>query len=144
MLRDQVKDVRIRVPELLRQRTGGCRFCGQMITVEAPGEWEEEKIDELATECCECQEAENYAYKKRRKERAKKAILDQFGLYLERGAIDETTMDLLSAVTDQVVEDKIQAGTIDIGGGLKAKISTTAKGTIKVEKVKTEKEKREA
>ena len=66
MLRDQVKDVRIRVPELLRQRTGGCRFCGQMITVEAPGEWEEEKIDELATECCECQEAENYAYKKKK------------------------------------------------------------------------------
>lgn len=144
MLRDQVKDVRIRMPELLRQRTGGCRFCGQMITVEAPGEWEEEEIDELATECCECQEAENYAYKKRRKERAAEAILKQFGPYQKTGIIREGTMELLAEIADQVVEDKIQSGTIDIGGGLKAKIGITAKGAVKVERSKTEKESKEA
>lgn len=144
MLTDKIADIEKREPALLVQRTGACRFCGQMATLEAPETWSDEDIDELAVENCKCGRAGIYAGKKKRKERAKKAILDQFGLYLERGAIDETTMDLLSAVTDQVVEDKIQAGTIDIGGGLKAKISTTAKGTIKVEKVKTEKEKREA
>lgn len=144
MLIDKIADIEKREPGLLVQRTGACRFCGQMATLEAPETWSDEDIDELAVENCKCGRAGIYAGKKKRKERAKKAILDQFGMYLERGAIDETTMDLLSAVTDQVVEDKIQAGTIDIGGGLKAKISTTAKGTIKVEKVKTEKEKREA
>lgn len=144
MLTDKIADIEKREPALLVQRTGACRFCGQMATLEAPETWSDEDIDELAVEKCKCGRAGIYTGKKKRKERAKKAILDQFGLYLERGAIDETTMDLLSAVTDQVVEDKIQAGTIDIGGGLKAKISTTAKGTIKVEKVKTEKEKREA
>ena len=144
MLTDKITDIEKREPGLLVQRTGACRFCGQMATLEAPETWSDEDIDELAVENCKCGRAGIYAGKKKRKERGKKAILDQFCMYLERGAIDETTMDLLSAVTDQVVEDKIQAGTIDIGGGLKAKISTTAKGTIKVEKVKTEKEKREA
>lgn len=144
MLRDQVEDVRKREPALLRQRAGGCQFCGQMITVEVPEGWKEEKIDELATECCKCQEAEGYAYKKRRKERAVEAILKQFGPYQETGIIREGTMELLAEIADQVVEDKIQSGTIDIGGGLKAKISMTAKGAVKVERRKTEKESKEA
>ena len=144
MLRDQVEDVRKREPELLRLRTGGCRFCGQMTTVKAPKGWEEEKIDELATECCKCQEAEDYAYKKRRKERAIEAIIHQFGPYQETGIIREGTMELLAEIADQVVEDKIQSGTIEIGEGLKAKISMTAKGAVKVERSKTEKEIKEA
>ena len=53
-------------------------------------------------------------------------------------------MELLAEIADQVVEDKIQSGTIDIGGGLKAKIGITAKGAVKVERSKTEKESKEA
>ena len=128
----------------MRQRTGGCRFCGQIITVEAPGGWEEEEIDELATECCGCEEAKNYAFKKKRKERALEAISKQFGPYKEMGIVKEETIDLLERIVDQVVEDKIKSGTIDIRDGLKAKIGITAKGAIKVERSKTEKESREA
>lgn len=144
MLRDQVEDIKKGDPGLLRQRTGGCRFCGQIITVEAPGGWEEEEIDELATECCGCEEAKNYAFKKKRKERALEAISKQFGPYQETGIIREGTMELLAEIADQVVEDKTQSGTIDIGGGLKAKIGMTAKGAVKVERSKTEKESKEA
>lgn len=144
MLRDQVEDVRKREPALLRQRAGGCQFCGQMITVEVPEGWKEEKIDELATECCKCQEAEDYVHKKRRKERAIEAIIHQFGPYQQKGVIKEKTMELLAEIADQVVEDKIQSGTIEIGEGLKAKIRMTAKGAVKVERSKTEKESKEA
>lgn len=144
MLTDKITDIEKREPGLLVQRIGACRFCGQMITVKVPKGWEEEKIDELATECCECQEAEDYAYKKRRKERAIKAIIHQFGPYQETGIIREGTMELLAEIADQVVEDKIRSGTIEIGEGLKAKISMTAKGAVKVERSKTEKESKEA
>ena len=98
----------------------------------------------MATECCECQEAENYAYKKRKKERAIEAIIHQFGPYQGTGIIREGTMELLAEIVDQVVEDKIQSGTIEIGEGLKAKISMTAKRAVKVERSKTEKESKEA
>lgn len=144
MLTDKITDIEKREPGLLVQRTGACRFCGQMATLEAPETWSDEDIDELATECCKCQEAEDYAYKKRRKERAIEAIINQFGPYQETGIIREGTMELLAEIADQVVEDKIQSGTIEIGEGLKAKISMTAKGAVKVERSKTEKESKEA
>ena len=144
MLRDQVEDIKKGDPGLLRQRTGGCRFCGQIVTIEAPGGWEEEEIDELATECCGCEEAKSYTFKKKRKERAIEAISKQFGPYKEMGIVKEETIDLLERIVDQVVEDKIKSGTIDIRDGLKAKIGITAKGAIKVERSKTEKESKEA
>lgn len=144
MLTDKITDIEKREPGLLVQRTGACRFCGQMATLEAPETWSDEDIDELATECCKCQEAEDYAYKKRRKERAIEAIIHQFGPYQETGIIREGTMELLAEIADQVVEAKIQSGTIEIGEGLKAKISMTAKGAVKVERSKTEKESKEA
>lgn len=47
-------------------------------------------------------------------------------------------------IVELIVEDKINSGTIDIGNGLKAKIAITAKGAVKVERTKTEKEAQEA
>lgn len=38
-----------------------------------------------------------------------------------------------------VVEEKIISVTVDIGEGMKAKISITSKGFVKVERTKTEK-----
>lgn len=66
MLTDKIADIEKREPALLVQRTGTCRFCGQMATLEAPETWSDEDIDELATECCKCQEAKDYAYKKKK------------------------------------------------------------------------------
>lgn len=51
---------------------------------------------------------------------------------------------LLKTTADMIVEDQISAATIDIGEGLKAKLSITTKGTIKVERTKTEKSAQEA
>lgn len=123
-------------------RQGACKFCGQIATIEAGKSWTESDCDELATELCGCEDAYYYTMKKRRREKAIKAIEEQFG---EKG--EKCTGNILSmlvAMADMVEEEEIQSVTVDIGRGLKAKIGINAKGKIKVEKTKTEKETKEA
>ena len=43
-----------------------------------------------------------------------------------------------------LVEEKLDSASLDIGNGLKAKLSITSKGYIKVERQKTEKAVQEA
>lgn len=107
------------------------------------GNWESKELDEAATELCDCPDAEIYTKKKMRKESAVKAIKKQFGQQSDNGA-DEDIIETLNLVVDLIVENKINSATIDIGNGLKAKIGITAKGFIKVERAKLEKQTQEA
>lgn len=52
------------------QQTGICQYCGQAVFVEAPEGAPGEYLNELATACCECDEAKR---QRKRKERMKKA-----------------------------------------------------------------------
>ena len=38
-------------------KTGACRFCGQLKNVEVPEDWDNEKLDELVAESCNCDDA---------------------------------------------------------------------------------------
>lgn len=144
MLRDEIEKRRRENPGSLETKRGGCKFCGQIASMELPEEWEQQFINEAATELCNCYEAKNYTRKKGQKERAIKAIEKQFGEEAADNQTDEEIKDLLIEIVDLIVEDKINTATIDIGNGLKAKIGITAKGAVKVERTMTEKTTQEA
>ncbi len=46
--------------------------------MKAPKEWEQDKIDELSTESCSCNDAKVYTKRKERLEKAEKIIHDTF------------------------------------------------------------------
>ena len=144
MLKIQVEEIQKNAQETLVSTHGACKFCGQMASLQIPEDWSSEMADELATELCNCLEAYVYTSKKNKKEKAAKAIEEQFGQDEEGKQTDEKVKSLLITLSDAIVENQIKSGTVDIGDGIKAKISVTAKGFIKVEKTKTEKTSREA
>ena len=117
---------------------GGCCFCGQIIAVEVPEDCTTERADEIATEECQCEGAKRYREKKKRKDRANKAIEEQFGDN-SRHPLKEEIKEYLKTAADMIVEYRINSVTVDIGRGIKAKIGTTSKANVKVEKIITEK-----
>lgn len=125
--------------EIMGSRNGACVFCGQIGAIEVPVNWKDEDVDELITETCKCEGARGYARAKRRKERAKETVEKQFA---ETG-IGRRVIQVMQETVDVVAEGYCDSVTI-AAGNIKGKISMSAKGTIKVEKIKTEKESREA
>lgn len=144
MLRDDLKEIKREMPEGLEIQTGACSFCGQMGQIETFLQWEQEKVNEAVTESCDCYDAKEYARKKGQKERACKAIEAQFGQQADTKETDESIRKLLKHIVDLIVEEKLDSASLDIGNGLKAKLSITSKGYIKVERQKTEKAVQEA
>lgn len=144
MLKDEIKRVKRENPGSIETKTGACRFCGQMASLEVPGDWGGQLLDEAATELCTCWEAESYTRKKGQKERAIKAIEEQFGEKAEECQVEEEVRKIMEEVAGLAVEDLINSATIDVGDGLKAKIGLTSKGTVKVERIKTAKTAKEA
>lgn len=53
-------------------QTAPCRFCGQMVQIEAEGKLTEPQAAEEATMHCTCAEAVEYQKEKQRKEKAMK------------------------------------------------------------------------
>lgn len=78
MLKDQLNIIKMEGSPRIN-REAACRYCGQIMTVETGTRWSEEDTEELVAELCDCDEAQCYAHKKRRKESAIKAIEGQFG-----------------------------------------------------------------
>lgn len=76
MLKKLVKENKDRAVE----KNGACRFCGQIKLVEALEEFNEDELNELATEQCNCYEAQNYISRLYRKEKADFRIEELFGL----------------------------------------------------------------
>ena len=117
---------------------GSCRFCGQQATHKVMEEWQQEEINELVTESCECLEARIYTAEKGQKERAHNRIEMLFGEGNNIVAVENAVLELLHNVIDPICEGHIAAVTVDIGNGVKAKINITAKGNIKVGRTKTD------
>lgn len=138
MIKDVLEEKKREMPEIFVPDRGGCKFCGQITALEVPSDWTSELCNELATELCSCIDAETYTRKKRQKEKAVEAIEEQFGDKAEDKA-DEETVGLLATIAEMVIEKKLNSGTLDMGNGMKAKITITAKGLVKVERTMTEK-----
>lgn len=101
-------------------------------------EWQQEEINELVTESCECLEARIYTAEKGQKERAHNRIEMLFGEGNNIVAVENVVLELLHNVIDPICEGHIAAVTVDIGNGVKAKININAKGNIKVGRTKTD------
>lgn len=106
-------------------KTGSCSFCGQTKIIQVPEEWEQGQINEAVTCECECEQAQAYAKAKERKDKAKKRVNELFGSGAEK-PVAEDVVNLLIA-------------TVDVGHGVKAKVSKMAKESIKVERSENKK-----
>lgn len=126
------------MPDGLEEQTGHCRFCGQAGFVRTMVGWSEERVNEQATLQCQCENAQAYTKAIERKQKAKKRINELFGEGAE-SPVKSNVTDLLLLTVD-VIEDKAMKGiTVDIGHGIKAKVSKMAKESIKVERSENKK-----
>lgn len=79
-----------------------------------------------------------YAKAKERKDKAKKRINELFGSSSEKPIADDV-VNLLVATVDAIEDKHMKGITVDIGHGVKAKVSKMAKESIKVERSENKK-----
>ena len=126
------------MPDGLQEQTGYCRFCGQAGIVRTMTGWSEDRINEQVTIQCQCEEAKMYAKAIERKQKAKKRVNELFGDGAEKPVKGKVVEILL--LTVDAIEDKAMKGiTVDVGHGIKAKVSKMAKESIKVERSENKK-----
>lgn len=104
-------------------KTGSCSFCGQTKIIQVPEEWEQ---------------AQAYAKAKERKDKAKKRVNELFGGGAEK-PVAEDVVNLLIATVDAIEDKHMKGITVDVGHGVKAKVSKMAKESIKVERSENKK-----
>lgn len=136
-LREMQEDEARELPEGLETYTGTCRFCGQMGTVNALPGWDVSQVNESVTCRCQCEKAKEYTKQKEQVQKAKARITEVFGPAAGGQALDKDIVASLYSFVDMIAEKKMQAVTLDIGRGLKARVSRMAKGSIKVERTET-------
>lgn len=122
--------------------TAPCRFCGQMVQIEADGKLTKPQAEEKATMSCTCPEAVEYQKEKQRKEKALKNVSVLFG---EDAApekrIGEGIVSILRAAVEEIYSGGLAKVTLNLRGGVKASISQNSKGKINVERTETKKQK---
>lgn len=100
-----------------RFETGTCRFCGQVIAVEASGSREE--ADALAVQECDCADAAHARQLQRRIDRAKERVRQLFGeqcAELDMKPVgDETVMAFLEESVYMVATGKAATVKVDLG-----------------------------
>lgn len=126
------------MPDGVESQTGYCRFCGQAGMVHTLSGWSQEQVDEAVTCKCECDEAKKYAESKERVQKAKNRITELFGSQAER-PIDQGVVTIMLDVVDAIEARNMKGITIDVGQGVRAKVSKMAKESIKVERTETSK-----
>ena len=114
---------------------GSCRYCGQIVSFETIGLASLDKLDEWASEKCDCTSAKHFAQRKKSLEGAKENINKFFGSIPVKGQV---VTELMNIAADALYEDKIGSLTINIGNGCNGKISQNSKGKIKVERTDTQ------
>lgn len=112
---------------------GACKFCGQCHQIEVVGKWEEEALNEIATEKCKCDEAQKYQREKRRKEKASHKINELFK------ADCEELLEMMNEAVEKIMEGPLNKIVFNTETGVKATISVNSKGNIKIERAVTAK-----
>ena len=108
---------------------GFCKFCGQSYQLETSGVCGQERLDEWASEKCDCSEAKEAKEMKTQEVKAAGNIEKLFGKY-------DAAQVLLAAV-HPVAICAIDSVTVNIGNGVKGTIKLTGKGKIQVKKTTT-------
>ena len=96
----------------MKTKTGTCKFCGQIATLEVPEKFTQEMIDEEAVKRCDCPEAQ--AYTKQQEE-----IANAEGMiktFFEKREGMETVKDLLLSAVKPLAENSIGAISISKDG----------------------------
>lgn len=138
MLMKEIKKVERDYPEKVITGYGTCKFCGQQAACKMLEDWTKAEKNEAATESCECPEAKWYTTKKEQKERARRRITMLFGKNNGVVSCDETVLELFNNIAGEICEGRIEAATIKMGDGVKAKISIASQGNIKIGRTKTD------
>lgn len=119
-------------------QTGYCRFCGQGGVVHTVMGWKQDDVNEAVTCKCSCEAAKEYVKSKELAQNAKSRIEELFGLPAEKPIAQDVINIMFRSV--EAIESMVMKGiTIDIGQGIKAKVSKAPKGSIKVERTETQK-----
>lgn len=108
---------------------GFCKFCGQAYQFETGGLCVQERLDEWATEKCDCDIAKEEQKRKEREEKAEENIKKLFGEY--------DTAPILMAAVHPVAIGAIDSVTVNIGNGVRATMKLSGKGKIQVKKTTT-------
>ena len=116
--------------------TANCKFCGQGRIVSVPKDATPEEIEEAATLACGCEAAKGYAESVARVGKAKKRVVELFGPCADR-PVDNSVVDIMLSVVDAIEKKSMKGISVDVGQGVKAKVSKMAKESIKVERTET-------
>ena len=124
------------MPEGMLERTGACKFCGQIKIMHIAEEWSQEHLDEEATLTCSCSAAQAYAFRKEAINTAQQAINQ---LFSEGHRLKWMyKIDLDSSIKPMMLRavDAMGAGIIDSAafttGAVDIKLTMRADGKIKV------------
>lgn len=109
-------------------KSGVCKFCGQRFMVEVSNENDEQELERVATLACNCTEAVKAKEAGLSKEQAVANVNELFGA--EFPAI----IGPLKSAIDLIVDGKMEYMLINTGRNVKAKVSQTPNGKLKVER----------
>lgn len=93
-------------------------------------------MNELATEQCNCYEAQNYIKKLYRKEKADFRIEELFRSG-NKPELTDVRMQMLHQAAGYVVDGIAEKVTVEVTGELKMMVSKTRKGNIKINRKTT-------
>lgn len=115
--------------------TGACYYCGQYHQVEMEKDEipTEELLNKKATDKCDCFEA--------KLDQKKKEALEQIDTFFSEEFPEMA--ELMAAAIKPIQTETVDKITVDTGAGVKGKISKTAKGYLKIERIDTRKKVRE-
>ena len=135
MLKDDVKKMKEKNPDLVTTTKAACRYCGQFAEVEILLNWGVQEAETVATEMCVCSQAKTYTRKMRSRENAKKRVNELFCNATIADAMHQDISVFLCKVIDAVADGVIEKASFEVKSGIKAAISYTKRGSIKVQRV---------
>lgn len=112
MLVDEVREA-AEDGEVMKDTTGTCRFCKQILTVRIPDIWTQELANDVAAEKCKCDGSRKYVTHKKRVEVLDKALEDMFGEKSKRN-VEPDTVELIRKIALDIIAGNLEKATIDI------------------------------
>ena len=98
----------------------------------------QDAVNEAVTCQCQCEEAKKYAESKERVQKAKNRIRELFSSEAEK-PIAQTVVSIMFLAVDAIEAKAMKGITVDVGQGVKARVSKMAKESIKVERSEVQK-----
>jgi hypothetical protein len=116
------------MPEGLSTQAGFCPYCGQGQQVRKLEGWGAEQLNRAAAETCGCPGARRMREKVASTETAKDNVRALFGAY------GEDITALLCWAVGEIADENMASLSANLGDGVTAKVSVSAKGKFRVVK----------